>query len=66
MSEKPTQLTSVKVPTELFEDFRILSIRTKVNFQKLVERTLHLYTTDDQYRKIINNHIDTFYTGSKN
>jgi hypothetical protein len=64
MGDNKTQLTSVKVSTELFEDFRVLSIRTKVNFQKLVDRTLHLYITDEQYRKTINNHLDTFYTGS--
>ena len=59
-----TQLTSVKVNTALFDDFRVLSIKTKINLQKLVDRSMYLYATDEAYRKQINNLLDTVYTGS--
>jgi len=64
--DKPTQVTSVQVPSKLFEEFRILSIRTKINFNKLVERSLYLYVTNNDFKKQINNQLDTFFTGSNN
>jgi hypothetical protein len=36
------------------EDFKIAAIRGGINFQKLVNRSLDLYTKDEQFRKQLN------------
>ena len=59
------QLTSVKVNSKLYEDFQILSVKSKLTFQKLTDRAMHLYVTDPTFRSMIANHINTYYTGSQ-
>ena len=63
MSDK-MQLTSVKVPETLFEDFKIMCVRTKFSIQKLAERGMFLYLTDETFRKTLHNQLNTSYTGS--
>ncbi len=58
MSEKNQQLTSVKLDKDLFEQFRVECIKRKFSFQKLSERAIHLYLTDDSFKKQIHNHSD--------
>lgn len=58
------KLTSVKVEARLFEDFKIASIRHKFNLQKLVNRSVHLYLKDEEYRKQLHNHTDLTISGS--
>jgi hypothetical protein len=58
MSEKNQQLTSVKLDKDLFEQFRVECIKRKFSFQKLSERAIHLYLTDDDFKKQIHNHTD--------
>lgn len=59
------KLTSVKVNEELFEEFKVLCVRTKFSLQKLVDRSIHMYLTDDDYRKQLHNHTDLALSGSK-
>jgi hypothetical protein len=56
MDKKDMTLTSVKVQSELFEDFKMSCVKHKFSLQKLVDRTIHLYLTDDEFRKSIHNH----------
>lgn len=56
--EKNQQLTSVKIDKDLFEKFRVECIKRKFSFQKLSERAIHLYLTDEDFRKKIHNHND--------
>ena len=56
MSEKNQVLTSVKIDTDLFDKFKIECIKRKFSFQKLSERAVHLYLTDENFRKQIHNH----------
>ena len=56
MSEKKQVLTSVKIDNELFENFKIECIKRKFSFQKLSERAIHLYLTDEDFRKKVHNH----------
>jgi hypothetical protein len=58
MSEKNQQLTSVKLDKDLFEQFRVECIKRKFSFQKLSERAIHLYLTDDEFKRQIHNHND--------
>ena len=54
MSNKnPMTLTSVKVQSDLFENFKIECVRRKFSFQKLADRSLFLFLTD--FRKQITN-----------
>ena len=56
MADKQQSLTSVKIDSELFDEFKIACVRHKFSFQKLAERAIHLYLTDDGFRKEIHNH----------
>jgi hypothetical protein len=58
------QLTSVKVPEDLFEQFKIACVRYKFSVQKLTERSMFLYLTDEEFRKNIHNQLDTQFSGS--
>ena len=59
------QLTSVKVPEDLFEQFKISCITYKFSIQKLTERCMYLYLTDEEFRKSIHNQLDTTLTEQK-
>ena len=56
MANKEMTLTSVKVKSDLFENFKIECVKRKFSFQKLADRAIHLYLTDDGFRKEIHNH----------
>ena len=49
-------LTSVKIKSDLFETFKIECVKRKFSFQKLADRAIHLYLTDEDFRKQINSH----------
>ena len=52
MSKK---LTSVRVEQELFEEFKIECVRYKFSFQKLADRAIFFYLTDDKFRERVHN-----------
>ena len=52
---KEMTLTSVKVKSDLFENCKIECVKRKFSFQKLADRTLFLYLTDENFRKQISN-----------
>ena len=54
-SPKDMTLTSVKVQTPLFENFKIECVKRKFSFQKLADRAIYLYLTDEDFRKAITN-----------
>jgi hypothetical protein len=53
------QLTSVKVPEDLFEEFKISCVKHKFSIQKLTERCMYLYLTNEEFRINIHNQLDT-------
>jgi len=55
MDKKEMTLTSVKVKSDLFENFKIECVKRKFSFQKLADRAIFLYLTDEDFRKQINN-----------
>ena len=57
-SSKDMTLTSVKVKSDLFDDFKIECVKRKFSFQKLADRSLFLYLTDDDFRKKINSQVN--------
>ena len=58
MANKEMTLTSVKVKSDLFENFKIECVKRKFSFQKLADRALFLYLTDENFRKQITNQIN--------
>jgi hypothetical protein len=56
MAKKESTLTSVKIDSQLWEEFRIESIKRKFSFQKLADRAIHLYLISEDFRKEIHNH----------
>lgn len=56
MAQKDMTLTSVKIKSDLFETFKIECVKRKFSFQKLADRAIHLYLTDEDFRKQISNH----------
>ena len=55
---KEMTLTSVKVKSDLFDDFKIECVKRKFSFQKLADRSLFLYLTDEDFRKKINSQVN--------
>jgi hypothetical protein len=53
------KLTSVKVNESLFDDFKIESIKSFMNFQKLCDRSLYLYLNDEEFKKKIHSTNET-------
>ena len=53
------QLTSVKIPEDLFEQFKIACVKYKFSVQKLTERSMYLYLTNEEFRKNLHNQLDT-------
>ena len=50
------KLTSVKINCELWDEFKIEYIKRKFSFQKLSERAIDLYMSNDEFRRTITNH----------
>ena len=46
---KDTKLTSVKIIDELYKSFKSKVIQNGFNLQKLVNRSIYLYNSDDKF-----------------
>ena len=55
-NKKEMTLTSVKIQSDLFENFKIECVKRKFSFQKLADRAIHLYLTDEDFRKKVHSH----------
>lgn len=51
-------LTSAKVPSELFEEFKVDCVRYKFTIKKLLERSMYLYLTDEEFKKRLHSILD--------
>jgi hypothetical protein len=49
------KLTSVKVEQELFQEFKEECIRYKFSLQKLVDRAIYLYLTEEDFKQKLHN-----------
>ena len=52
------KLTSVKVEQELFQEFKEECIRHKFSLQKLVDRAIYLYLTEEEFKKKLHSQIN--------
>jgi len=66
MSKAKTKLTTVNVIEDTYKQFRINTIESDgVNFQKLVNRCLDLYNTNEDFKDMIDNHDVLAVSGSR-
>jgi hypothetical protein len=62
---KNTKLTSVKIINNLYQPFRIVAIDANgITLQKLVNRSISLYITDEEYKNKLNNYNKLQISGS--
>lgn len=55
------KLTSVKIHKDLAENFKVESAKTGLSLQKFVNRTIHLYLSDSDFKlkMLTYNHLAT-------
>jgi hypothetical protein len=56
--KKDMTLTSVKIQSGLFDEFKVACVRHKFSFQKLADRAIHMYLTDEDFKRQIHNHTN--------
>jgi hypothetical protein len=54
-TKKELTLTSVKIQSDMFEEFKIQCVKRKFSFQKLADRAVFLYLSNEDFRKMIHN-----------
>jgi len=59
-----TKLTSVKLLKSLYERFKLVTINTSMTLQKLTNRSIDLYLTDDDFKEKIELHDNLTVSGS--
>tara|TARA_Y100000034_G_C6528531_1_gene227683 strand:+ start:188 stop:382 length:195 start_codon:yes stop_codon:yes gene_type:complete len=59
-----TKLTSVKILKILYEDFRVNTINSNMNLQKLTNRAIDMYLTNEEFRNELETHEDLTVSGS--
>tara|TARA_Y100001963_G_scaffold129161_1_gene184134 strand:+ start:255 stop:455 length:201 start_codon:yes stop_codon:yes gene_type:complete len=64
MAIKNSKLTSVKVLKDLYNKFRVRTINSDMNLQRLTNRCIHLYLNSDEFREKINEVDDLTISGS--
>jgi hypothetical protein len=57
-------LTSVKVHGDVFEEFKVASIKNKFNLQKLLNRAMHLYLNNDDFKNQLHSYNVLVMSGS--
>ncbi len=54
-TQESKQLTSVKVDKILFQEFKEECIKYKFSLQKLADRAIYLYLTDEEFKQKLHN-----------
>lgn len=63
--ETNTKLTTVKILKNIYSNFKHVSFDSDVTLQKVVNRTIDRYVTDEEYRKEINEYNRLQVSGSQ-
>ena len=61
---KNTKLTSVKILESLYERFKLDTVNTKMTLQKLTNRSVDRFLTDEKYREEIETYDNLIVSGS--
>ena len=61
---KNTKLTSVKIIESLYEQFKLNTVNTKMTLQKLTNRSVDRFLTDEKFREEIETYDNLTVSGS--
>ena len=61
---KNTKLTSVKILENLYEKFKLNTVNTKMTLQKLTNRSVDRFLTDEKFREEIETYDNLTISGS--
>ncbi len=61
---KNTKLTSVKIIESLYEKFKLNTVNTKMTLQKLTNRSVDRFLTDEKFREEIETYDNLTISGS--
>lgn len=64
VGKKGDVLTTVRLQDTLFESFKAEAARNRITMRNLLERSMYLYMTSDEFKRTINNQLNAYYTGS--
>ena len=59
-----SKLTSVKILEDLYKRFKSTTVNTKMTLQKLTNRSIDLYLTDEIYKNKLETHDNLTISGS--
>jgi hypothetical protein len=65
MKEDNTKLTSIKILKDVYSSFKKVSFDSDVTLQKLVNRTVERYVTDEEFRQEMNEYLKLQISGSQ-
>lgn len=60
-----TKLTTVKILRSIYSTFKKISFDCNMTLQRLVNRSVHKYITDDTFRKEMDEYIELEASGSQ-
>ena len=58
------KLTSVKILEAHYQRFKIRTVNEEMSLQKLINRSIHLYLEDKEYKDKLNNYNQLIVSGS--
>tara|TARA_A100001391_G_scaffold34364_1_gene18627 strand:- start:20 stop:214 length:195 start_codon:yes stop_codon:yes gene_type:complete len=61
---KNTKLTSVKILESLYERFKLNTVNTKMTLQKLTNRSVDKFLTDEKFKEEIETYDNLTVSGS--
>ena len=61
---KDVKLTSVKILENLYNTFKVKTVSNDMTLQKLTNRCINLYVTDDTFRDKVENDNQLLISGS--
>ena len=59
-----SKLTSVKILEDLYKRFKSATVNTKMTLQKLTNRSIDLYLTDEQFKDKLEGYYGLINSGS--
>ena len=60
-----TKLTTVKIVKSVYSTFKKISFDSNMTLQKLVNRTVHRYVNDENYKEEMNGYSELETSGSQ-
>ena len=58
------KLTSVKLIKGLYDEFKVRTVNSEMTFQKIVNRSLSLYLTEEKFKHKVETEVDLSISGS--